>query len=44
LKYGYIPDFLYVDKSRGIVGTPKNILLINHSDGKNFSFILLKSV
>lgn len=44
LKYGYIPEFLYVDKLQGMIGTPKTILLINHSDGKNFSFILLRSV
>ncbi len=42
LKYGYVPDFLYVDKSHGMIGPPKNLLLVNHSDGKIFSFVLLR--
>jgi hypothetical protein len=43
-KYGFIPDKLFLNSEDAVKNAPKNILLLNHSNGKNFSLILLKSL
>jgi len=44
LQFGSIPAFLYLDKSRVLKDKPKNILLFNQYEGKNYSFTLLESI
>jgi 3-oxoacyl-[acyl-carrier-protein] synthase II len=43
LKQGEIPSFLFLNKDSNLE-KPKNILLFNQFDGKNYSFILLKAI
>ena len=44
LKYGFIPDSLYLDANQSRVHKPNSILLFTISEGKNFSCILLESL
>jgi 3-oxoacyl-[acyl-carrier-protein] synthase II len=43
LKHREIPSFLFLNKDSKLE-KPKNILLFNQFDGKNYSFILLKAI